>query len=126
MPQFLSAGWLDAMSGAADGAAVPVVEPSIVVQQVVTDPDRAEVTWWIELGGGAIALRAGRAPAPTVTFTQDVETAAAINRGVLSAQAAFMTGRLQVHGDVQVLLDRQAELVGVDDVFASVRAATTY
>ena len=38
-PSSSRAGWLDAMSGAADGAAVPVVEPSIVVQQVVTDPD---------------------------------------------------------------------------------------
>ncbi len=126
MPEFLSPDWLDAMSDAAVGASVPVVEPSIVVQQVVTDADRVEVTWWIELGGGTIALRAGRAAAPTVTFTQDVETAAAINRGALSAQAAFMTGRLQVHGDVQVLLDRQDELIGVDDVFAAVRAATTY
>ena len=60
MPEFLSAGWLDAMRRAADGADVPVVEPSIVVQQVVTDPDGADVTWWIELGGGTIALR-GRA-----------------------------------------------------------------
>ena len=126
MPQFLSAGWLDAMSAAAVGAAVSVVEPAIVVQQVVTDPDRAEVAWWIELGGGTIALGTGRAATPTVTFTQDVETAAAINRGVLSAQAAFMTGRLRVHGNVQVLLDRQDELIGVDDVFASVRADTTY
>lgn len=126
MPQFLSPDWLDAMRAAALGAPVPVVEPAIVVQQVVTDPDRAEVAWWIELGGGTIALTAGRTATPTVTFTQDVETAAAINRGVLSAQAAFMTGRLRVHGDVQVLLDRQDELIGVDDVFASVRADTTY
>jgi putative sterol carrier protein len=98
----------------------------IVVQQVVTDPDRAEVAWWIELGGGTIALRPGRTDSPTVTFTQDADTATAINRGVLSAQAAFMTGRLQVKGDVQVLLDRQEELLGVEDVFASIRASTTY
>ena len=53
-----------------------------------------------------------------MTFTQDVETAAAVNRGELSAQAAFMTGRLRVGGDVQVLLDRQPALAEVDDIFA--------
>jgi SCP-2 sterol transfer family len=126
MPQFLTPGWLEAMSAAAGGAAVPVIEPTIVVQQVVIDAEGAEVTWWLALGGGIIVLRAGRAEDPTVTFTQDAETAAAINRGELSAQAAFMTGRLRVNGDVQVLLDRQAELVDVDDVFAAIRTATTY
>jgi len=126
MPEFLSPGWLDAMSQAANGATVAVVEPGIVVQQVVTDPGRTDVAWWIELGGGAIALHPGKTNAPTVTFTQDAETAAAINQGRLSAQAAFMTGRLQVGGDVQVLLDRQEELLGIDDVFAAIRAATTY
>jgi putative sterol carrier protein len=84
------------------------------------------VTWWIELGGGTIAFRTGRADSATVTFTQDTETAAAVNRGEMSAQAAFMTGRLEVSGDVQILLIRQRELVGVEDVFAAVRSATTY
>jgi len=123
MPEFLSPSWLEAMRRAADGSVVPVVEPTIVVQQLVTDRD---VAWWIELGAGTVALHVGRAGAPTVTFAQDAETAAAINQGTLSAQAAFMTGRLRVQGDVQVLLDRQAEMLGVDDVFAPVRADTTY
>jgi putative sterol carrier protein len=124
MAEFLSSDWLDAMRRAAEGSVVPVVEPTIVVQQVVTGP--TDVTWWIELGAGTVSLHPGRTEEATVTFTQDLETAAAINQGTLSAQAAFMTGRLEVRGDVQVLLDRQAEMLGVDDVFAAVRADTTY
>lgn len=126
MSRFLSPDWLDAMAAAATGCTVPVIEPAIVVQQLVVDTTGEAVAWWIELGGGTVTLHAGRSGSPTVTFTQDTETAAAINRGELSAQAAFMTGRLRVGGDVQILLDRQDELVGVDDVFAAVRRTTTY
>ena len=97
-----------------------------MLQQVVTGDPEGEAAWSITLGAGTIVVARGRADAPTVTFTQDVETAAAVNRGELSAQAAFMTGRLRVGGDVQVLLDRQPALAEVDDIFAPVRADTTY
>jgi hypothetical protein len=61
-----------------------------------------------------------------VTFTQDRTTAAAIATGRLSAQAAFIDGRLRVGGDLSALLDRAAELAALDDLFASARAATTW
>jgi putative sterol carrier protein len=124
--RFLSDPWIDAMARAAEGASAPHVEPALVLQQVVTGVDDGEAAWSITLGAGTIVVVPGRAPTPTVTFTQDVETAAAVNRGELSAQAAFMTGRLRVGGDVRVLLDRQAALAEVEDIFAGVRAETIY
>ncbi len=60
-----------------------------------------------------------------VRFTQDHETALAIASGHGSAQRAFMTGRLQVGGDLRVLLDHSEVLAQLDDVFAAVRARTT-
>jgi len=114
------------MARAAQDAPAPIVEPTLVLQQVVTGGPDGDAAWSISIGAGSISVATGRAPSPTVTFTQDVETAAAVNRGELSAQAAFMTGRLRVGGDVQVLLDRQQALAEVTDIFALVRADTVY
>jgi SCP-2 sterol transfer family len=135
---FLSAEWIaelaalaatsDSLRAAADGA-------RLVVQQVVTgdgvDGDgedggdesesEGEVCWWLELGGGAAAVHTGRAPAADVTFTTDRATAGDIAAGRLSAQTAFMTGRLHVSGNVGVLLDRRTALSGIGDVFGSIR-----
>ena len=124
--RFLSDRWIEAMARAADGASAPLLEPPLVLQQVVTGANGGEAAWSITLGAGTIVVVSGRVESPTVTFTQDVETAAAVNRGELSAQAAFMTGRLRVGGDVQVLLDSQQALAEVEDIFALVRAETTY
>ena len=124
--RFLSDPWIDAMARAVEGASGPLVDPPLVLQQVVTGHTEGEAAWSITLGAGTIVVTHGRADRPTVTFTQDVETATAVNRGELSAQAAFMTGRLRVGGDVQVLLDRQPDLAVVEDIFALVRADTTY
>ena len=72
--------------------------------------------------GGRIQLVRGRVADPDLTFTQDRATAEAIHRGELSAQAAFMQGRLRLGGDLRRVIDRAAELTAIDDVFASTRA----
>jgi len=127
MPRFLSPEWLDDLAAAAAGAIGPDGSP-FTVQQVVTDGDDpgAAVSWAITFGEGRVRVEPGRHADPTITFTQDHDTASAIHRGDLSAQGAFMTGRLRVGGDVQVLLDRHADLAALDDVFGPVRLATSY
>jgi len=125
MPRFLTPEWLDDLAAAAAAADGPEGEP-FTLQQVVADGPDNEFAWSVTVGGGSLAVRAGRADSPTVSFTQDRSTAEAIHRGELSAQAAFMTGRLRVGGDVSRLLENQGTLVALDDVFESTRATTTY
>jgi predicted lipid carrier protein YhbT len=125
MSRFLTPEWLDDLAAAAAAGAGPDDEP-FTLQQVVTGGPDGEVSWSVTIGGGSFAVRPGRADAPTVTFTQDLATATAIHRGELSAQAAFMTGRLRVGGDVRLLLERQDTLIALDDVFATTRTTTTY
>jgi putative sterol carrier protein len=69
-----------------------------------------------------VRVERGRASHPDLVFTQDRATAEAIHRGELSAQAAFMQGRLRLGGDLRAVVDRAGELTAVHDVFASVRA----
>jgi putative sterol carrier protein len=125
MSRFLTPEWLDDLADAAGAAAGPEGEP-FTLQQVITGEPDGEVAWSVTVGEGAVAVRPGRADSPTVTFTQDLPTAAAIHSGELSAQSAFMTGRLRVGGDVGQLLERQDTLIALDDVFAATRATTTY
>jgi predicted lipid carrier protein YhbT len=119
---FLTDAWLDDLERAARDAAV---DPGLRlrVQQVVPDgPDGHEVAYLLEVGGGTVRVHRGRPGDADVTFTQDLATAEAIHRGQLSAQAAFMDGRLRLGGDLRAVLDRAGALAAIDDVFAAARA----
>ncbi len=129
MARYLSDEWLAEIEQAAQrsddlrraGAAGP-----LTVQQVVTGGPDGEVAFHVKLSSDGVTVRRGRADDADVSFTQDNETAAAIGRGELSAQAAFMTGRLRVGGDLTLLIERQRDLGGIDDLFDEVRARTDY
>ena len=56
----------------------------------------------------------------------DRATAEALVRGRLGAQDALLVGRLRVHGDMAALLRAAPALSVLEDLFASVRADTTY
>ena len=136
MAEFLSPAWLDALADAARRAGGPPAfaraegatpaAPDLVIQQVVTLGTGDEVCWFVSVCADGVGVAAGRHGDPDITFTQDADTAAAIASGDQSAQAAFMSGRLRVGGDVRVLLDHQDDLGRLDDLFSDVRAATTY
>jgi alkyl sulfatase BDS1-like metallo-beta-lactamase superfamily hydrolase len=121
---FLTDAWIDDMAGAAATAELPVAL-DLVVQQVVVD-DGTEVAYVLEVRDGSLTVRRGRADDPDVTFTQDRATAAAIARGELSAQGAFLDGRLALHGDLQRVLPDLTALAAVDDLFAAARASTEW
>jgi hypothetical protein len=137
--EFLSREWIDALDAAASGtgarsdstvarsgeATDHSVREEIVIQQIVVEPSGHETTYHLVLADG-ISVRPGRATNPTITFTTDRDTAAAVSQGTQSAQAAFMTGRLRIAGDVRTLTAHQAAAADIDDLFASVRSTTTY
>ncbi len=126
MALFLSDAWLDALGEAAEAAPPAAPEIDLVVQQVVSTEDGSTVAWYVAVHGGTVSVGRGCHESPSITFTLDASTAAGIQSGGQSAQAAFMAGRLRVGGDVRVLLDQQQALQQLDDLFAEVRAATTY
>ncbi len=122
MAGVLTDAWLDDLERAARDAAVDP-DLRLRVQQVVPDgPDGHEVAYLLEVADGTVRVHRGRADEADVTFTQDLATAEAIHRGELSAQAAFMDGRLRLGGDLRAVLDRAGALAAIDDVFAAARA----
>jgi putative sterol carrier protein len=118
----LTDAWVSALAAAAERATAPA-DVALVVQQVVVDPDGGgELAYAIRIADGAIAVTEGRVADPDVTFTQDRATAAAVARGELSAQSAFLAGRLRIGGDLRAVMTAARELAALHDVFASARA----
>ena len=121
MATFLSDDWLDELAAVARDAALPVM-PRLALQQVVPDGPAGEVAYALVVDSGRVEVHRGRVAKPDLVITQDRATAEAIHRGELSAQAAFMQGRLRLGGDLRAVIDRAADLASLDDVFARVRA----
>lgn len=132
MAQFLSSEWvaeLDEAVQASDPLHEAMTDVDLTIQQVVTNgstPDDADTAWHVVVSRGSVRVHPGRATDPSVTFTQDRATALAVGRGELSAQAAFMLGKLRLGGDVSLLMTHQSAFMGLEDVFADVRSHTEY
>ncbi len=135
--RYLSPEWMDAAREAlADDALTAALSGvTLTVEQVVADapgdgPDAAGATraagWHILIDDGRVTLAIGPAAQPDLRFTTSYETAAQIASGVLSAQRAFVEGRLRVGGDLSLLITHQRAVAAVDDALAAVRARTTY
>jgi putative sterol carrier protein len=126
VPRYLSPEWLAELQAAASGTVPDLTgRADVVVQHEIGGPG-GDVIFHVVIGDQGVTVLPGPADGATVTFTEDAATAAAITRGELSAQAAYMSGQLRVRGDVSALAANGAVLAALDDVFASVRATTTY
>jgi putative sterol carrier protein len=124
MPRFLTPEWIAALDAAAREAAVPA-DVRLTIQQIVTD-DGADVRYHLVLADGRLRVHPGEAPSADVTLVQTREVAAALSRGELNAQQALEAGRLKLRGDLGHLAREGRALVAMEDVFAAVRAATSY
>ena len=129
MADYLSSQWIEQIDEAASSSEAlrsATADVALTVQQEVTGGPEGDVTFHVVADHGDVSVRRGAAEHPDVTFTQDHATATAIGRGDLSAQAAFMVGRLRVAGDLDRLLTQHEAFIGIDDVFDEVRARTTW
>lgn len=125
MPRFASDDWialLDETAGGDAGLRDATSDVVLTIEQVLVDG----TAWHVVIDHGEVRVLAGRADHPSVTFTQDRATAAAIARGDDSAQAAFLRGDLRVGGDTTALVAQAAALDRIGDVFAAVRDRTDW
>ena len=125
MPRFLSDEWLAALAGAAAGAGV-APDVTLAVEHVITGAPAGEVRYGVRIAGGKVEVVPGGIDTADARFTQDWDTAVAVHRGDLSAQDAFMTGRLEVTGDVRALIRTQEAVALLEEAFAGLRADTRY
>ncbi len=131
--RYLSDSWFRAVNEAArSSTALQQVTAGahLTLQQVVTGGPEGDVSYWLLIDDGTVEAVPGEGPqgerVPDVTVTQSYETAAAVNRGELSTQDAFLDGRIRLRGDIPVLVRHQNVLNGIGEAFSEVRRQTEY
>jgi putative sterol carrier protein len=128
MAQYLSPGWIDELHAALaadESVRKATADVALTVQQIVTGGPDGDVAWHVVVDRGTVAVRPGTTDDADVTFRQDHDTAIAVAGGRLSAQGAFMLGKLTVTGDVGKLIEYQGAFTGIDDATDAVRARAT-
>lgn len=113
MSKFLSEEWVEEVTSAlnqhqgfknAIGAAV------LGIQFITEDAPEGPVDYYLSTSGGNAVMALGTMETPDVTVRQSYDTAAAISRGDLNTQTAFMTGKLKVSGNLAKLMMHQAAI----------------
>ena len=125
MVRFLTPEWIEALDTAARKAAFPA-GLRLTIQQIVTDDAGGDIRYHLVVDGGRLRVVPGEAAAADVTLVQSREVAAALSRGEVNAQQALEAGRLKLRGDIGRLAREGKALTAVEDLFAAVRAATSY
>lgn len=122
MIQYLSEEWLQEADTAlrTSGLRTPDGQRFTVEQRV------GEAVFHMAFDGDGAGVRSGPAPDPSVVFRQSWDTAAAIARGELSAEEAVLNGHTILEGDPMALVTNHPVLAKADDVFAELRARTTW
>jgi putative sterol carrier protein len=129
VPQFLTSEWfaaLDASARESTALADALDHDGITVQQVVRRRDGGEITYYLTLEDGRARVREGSVADPELTLVTDDEIARALHRGDLNAQEALETGRFKLRGSPEALVGRSDLFRALGDVFAAVRADTTF
>ena len=124
MVAFLTEAWVDALNDAAqrnDALQQACAALDLSVEQEVAGGPNGDFRYHVSFDHGSVQVAMGAAEKPGVRFSQDYETALSIAQGGISAQRAFMTGRLRVGGDLSAVVECVALFEQLSDVFGSVR-----
>lgn len=92
-----------------------LAEVGFTIEQRIVDDAGNTSIYHVVIADGKVAVNEGPAQAPDLRIEQDDATALLLRSGELSTQTAFLTGRLTIEGDIQLLLEHGsvlAELFG--------------
>jgi putative sterol carrier protein len=114
LPKFLTAEWIEALTAALaahEGFKSAIANAQLSLQFEVPDaPEGAEKVYMIAIDGGVARVTPGPGESPDITISSSYETAAALAKGELNTQMAFMTGKIKVSGNMGKLKMNQAML----------------
>ena len=112
--KFLSDEWVSATTdvlNADDAFRARIADVDLRIQFNVREvPERGDVGYHVAFADGLATVTPGVLDEADVVVSNNYETAAAISKGELNTQAAFMTGRLKVSGQLAKLLANQGAL----------------
>ncbi|MGB6059040.1 MAG: SCP2 sterol-binding domain-containing protein [Microthrixaceae bacterium] len=130
MVQYLSDEWFEQAGATISSSevlqAAATASEDVTIQYEVTGSPSGKRTYTIWLRDGAAGMDLGVSKDAQVTFGLDYPTAVQVAKGELSAQAAFMQGKMKLGGDVGVLIRAHAAIDNLNDVLADLRSNTEY
>jgi len=95
--------------------------------RVTAEGAHDEVSWHLTVSAAGLTVGVGPASDErAITITTDRATAGALARSELNAQAALDTNRLRLEGNLATLAAARGALESLGDLFAVVRATTTF
>lgn len=127
--RYLSLEWIAALTqevGTSEALAAVAADHTIGVTQVVSDGPEGTVVYHLQVRDGKARFGAGPADPEEVRMEQAWDTAVAVATGTLNAREAFISGRIRLAGDQQLLLASQPVFAALDTVFSQVRRHTEY
>lgn len=127
--RYLSLAWIDELTkqvAASEEMAELAGAHRLGVTQVVTDGPEGTVVYHLQVGDGRASFGPGAADPEDLRMQQSWETAVGVATGTLNAQEAFISGRIAINGDPQLVLASQPVFGALDGVFNSVRPRTEY
>ncbi len=110
MSKFLSEEWTEEVTSALnnhEGFKNAIGAADLGIQFVTEDAPDGEVNYYLSTSGGNANMSLGDLDGADVTVKQSYDTAAAISKGDLNTQTAFMTGKLKVSGNLAKLMMHQ-------------------
>ncbi|REK12818.1 MAG: hypothetical protein DWQ40_10660 [Actinobacteria bacterium] len=113
MSKFLSEEWASEATDALnshEGFKNAIGAADLGIQFNTTDAPDGEVDYYLQTSGGNATLALGELEGADVTVKQSYDTAAAIAKGELNTQTAFMTGKLKVSGNLAKLMMHQSAI----------------
>lgn len=111
--KFLSPEWAEAVKSALNASEefrTAATNQQATIQQIITTAEGGETMYWIKISDGAIDLGVGNVEVPEATIKQSYETAVALANGELNAVTGYMTGKINIMGNMGKLLGLQGAL----------------
>lgn len=113
MSKFLTEDWANDVTRALnshEGFKSAMGAADLGIQFNTEDGPEGEVDYYLKSSGGTSNVALGSLDDADVTVKQSYDTAAAISKGELNTQTAFMTGKLKVSGNLAKLMMHQAAI----------------
>ena len=109
--KFLTEDWVTGLNDALnahEGFKAAAAGISLAFQFNVSDaPEGGVDSYYLKVAEGAPTATSGEVEGADVTISADYDTSAAIAKGELNTQTAFMTGKLKVTGNLAKLMMHQ-------------------
>lgn len=108
--KFLSEDWIEAVNEALaddEGYKSSTATTEIALQFEVGDGPDGDVQYSVAMANGVTTFGLGTSEEADATIRNDYETASAISKGDLNTQAAFISGKLKVEGNLAKIMMNQ-------------------